>query len=152
MSSPHARVFSRHLNRRQVLGLGAAAGLTAGLARTGVFAQSENTGVDPATWTPENIRAQAGTLQVNTAEDVAKVVPVDHAGKISFWYAGPNEASPELEKQIDADFWAAFKTTYPNIQVDVQNLDYNQMLDKLRTAALGKAAPAAATLPTPLVG
>jgi multiple sugar transport system substrate-binding protein len=148
MSSHHDHdILSRHLNRRQVL-RGAAAGLTAaGLARAGVFAQTENTGIDPTTWTPENIRAQAGTLEVNTAEEVAKVVPLDHAGKISYWYAGPNEASAELEKTIDADFWAAFKATYPNIEVDVQNLDYNQMLDKLRTAALGKAAPAVAKMP-----
>ncbi len=148
MSSHHDRdILARHLNRRQVL-RGAAAGLTAaGLARAGAFAQTENTGVDPATWTPENIRAQAGTLEVNTAEAVAQVVPLDHAGKISYWYAGPTEASPELEKQIEEDFWAAFKATYPNIEVDAQNLDYNQMLDKLRTSALGNAAPAVAKMP-----
>jgi multiple sugar transport system substrate-binding protein len=149
MTTPRDRdLLSLPLNRRQVLGLGAAAGLTAaGLARAGAFAQTENTGVDPATWTPENIRAQAGTLEVNTAEEVAKVVPLDHAGKISYWYVGPNEASPDLEKQIDAEFWDAFRSTYPNIEVDVQNLDYNQMLDKVRTAALGKAAPAVAKMP-----
>jgi multiple sugar transport system substrate-binding protein len=149
MSSPFDRDILAHpLDRRALLRFGAAAGLTAaGLTRSGALAQSENTGVDPATWTPENIRAQAGTIEVNTAEDVAKVVPLDHAGKISFWYVGPTEATTELEKQIDADFWTAFKTTYPNIQIDIQNLDYNQMLDKVRTAALGKAAPAVAKMP-----
>jgi multiple sugar transport system substrate-binding protein len=48
---------------------------------------------------------------------------------------------------MDADFWAAFKKTYPNIEVDINNLDYNQMLDKVRTAALGGAAPAVAKMP-----
>ena len=28
-------------------------------------------------------------------------------------------------------FWAAFAATYPNITIDKQNLDYNQMLDKI---------------------
>ena len=41
----------------------------------------------------------------------------------------------------------AFGKTYPNIKVNKQNLDYNEMLDKLRTAALGKAAPMVARLP-----
>ena len=36
---------------------------------------------------------------------------------------------------------------YPNIKVTKQNLSYNEMLDKLRTAALGKAAPMVARLP-----
>ena len=41
----------------------------------------------------------------------------------------------------------AFAATYPNIRVTKQNLDYNSMLDKLRTASLGKAAPMVARLP-----
>jgi multiple sugar transport system substrate-binding protein len=148
MSSHHDRdVLSRQLNRRQVL-RGAAAGLTAaGLARAGAFAQSENTGVDPATWTPENIRAQAGTLEVNTAEEVAQVVPLDYSGKVTYWQAGPEPTEPELTRKLDEEFFAAFNATYPNIEVEVQRLNYNEMLDKLRTVALGKAAPAIAKMP-----
>jgi multiple sugar transport system substrate-binding protein len=48
---------------------------------------------------------------------------------------------------MDDDFWAAFKKTYPNIEVEINNLDYNSMLDKVRTAALGGAAPAVARMP-----
>ncbi len=149
MTSAHGRdMLFRSLNRRQVLGLGAAAGLgAAGLIRGGALAQSDKTGVDPEKWNPETIRQMAGTLEVNTAEEVSKVVPLDYKGKVSYWYVGPNEASPELEKKIYDEFWAAFKQTYPNIEVEAQNLDYNQMLDKLRTAALGKAAPAVARMP-----
>jgi len=142
------RILSQQLTRRQVLGLGAATGLAAaGVAPTNALAQSDKTGVDPEQWNPETIRQMAGTLEVNTAEEVAEVVPLDYKGKVSYWYVGPNEASSEIEKQVDAEFWAAFKETYPNIEVNVQNLDYNQMLDKLRTAALGKAAPVVARMP-----
>ena len=35
----------------------------------------------------------------------------------------------------------------PNIKVTAQSLDYNAMLNKLRTAALGTAAPMVARLP-----
>jgi multiple sugar transport system substrate-binding protein len=48
---------------------------------------------------------------------------------------------------MDRQFWEAFAKTYPNIQVTKQNLDYNDMLNKLRTAALGRAAPMIARLP-----
>ncbi len=149
MTSAHGRnALSYPLNRRQVLGLGAVASLgAAGLLRANTLAQSDKTGVDPEKWNPETIRQMAGTLEVNTAEEVSKVVPLDYKGKVSYWYVGPNEASPELEKKIYDEFWAAFKQTYPNIEVEAQNLDYNQMLDKLRTAALGKAAPVVARMP-----
>ena len=49
--------------------------------------------------------------------------------------------------KINDEFWEAFAKTYPNITVDKQNLDYNDMLDKLRTAALGNAAPTVGQLP-----
>ena len=48
---------------------------------------------------------------------------------------------------MDTAFWAAFAKTYPNITVDKQNLDYNEMLNKTRTAALGNAAPMVAKFP-----
>ena len=40
-----------------------------------------------------------------------------------------------------------FPPTYPNIEVDAQNIGYNDLLNKLRTAALGNAAPMVARLP-----
>ncbi|HET8631338.1 MAG TPA: sugar ABC transporter substrate-binding protein, partial [Thermomicrobiales bacterium] len=109
------------------------------------------TGITAAEWNPEKIRAQAGTLQVDTKAAVAKVVPTDYKGKLSFWYAGPNQASPDIDKQIDKEFWDAWNATYPGIPLKVgdtvQNLDYNQMLDKVRTAAAGNAAPDVARMP-----
>ena len=68
-------------------------------------------------------------------------MPLDYKGRLTYWWTGPNEASPDIERKINDEFWEAFKATYPNIDVDAQNLDYNQMLDKLRTALLGNAAP-----------
>ena len=38
-----------------------------------------------------------------------------------------------------ADFFAAFKATYPNIELEAQGVDYNTLLDKFRTALLGNA-------------
>jgi len=66
---------------------------------------------------------------------------------LTYWYFGPNQASPRIEHEIHDQFWAAFAKTYPNITVDRQSLDYNDMLNKLRTAALGNAAPMVARLP-----
>ena len=60
---------------------------------------------------------------------------------MTVWWTGPNDASPDIDRKVHEDFWAAFKATYPNIEVDAQNIDYNQLLDKLRTATLGNAAP-----------
>ena len=42
---------------------------------------------------------------------------------------------------IDSQFWEAFKAACPNITVDVQNIAYNDLLDKFRTALLGNAGP-----------
>jgi multiple sugar transport system substrate-binding protein len=84
---------------------------------------------------------------VDTAAECAKLVPLDHKGEVSFWYVGPTQASPEIDRTIDGQFFAAFAKTYPNIKVTVQNLGYNDMLDKVRTAALGNAAPMVARFP-----
>ena len=146
----------RTINRRSFVGAGAgAAGLAALTAsQRSAFAASflqdadtTNRAISPDDWNPETIRRLAGTIEVNTAEEASKVVPLDHSGRVSYWYVGPNQASPEIDRQFDADFWAAFSETYPNIEVETQNLDYNQMLDKIRTAALGGAAPGVAKMP-----
>jgi multiple sugar transport system substrate-binding protein len=109
------------------------------------------TGITATEWNPTTIKAQAGTLNVDTKAEVAKVVPLDYKGQMSFWYVGPNQASPQIEVDLDAKLWDAWKQTYPGIPTtmgeNVQNLDYNQMLDKLRTAAAGNAAPDVARLP-----
>jgi multiple sugar transport system substrate-binding protein len=141
MSSHTTRRFS--VSRRALL---------AGVAATAAFpfvsrAQGNKTGVDAATWTPDYINKIAGTQEFDTAAECARVVPLNYTGRLTYWYWGPNQASSEMEKTMDVEFWKAFAKTYPNIKVTAQNLDYNQMLDKLRTAALGKAAPMVARLP-----
>jgi multiple sugar transport system substrate-binding protein len=109
------------------------------------------TGISANEWNPDTIRAQAGTLQIDTKAEVAKVTPLNYNGQTSYWYVGPNQASPQIEVDNDAKLWSAWKETYANIPMtvgdNVQNLDYNQMLDKLRTAAAGNAAPDVARLP-----
>ena len=106
-------------------------------ATTAGYAQS----VDLSKWSPEYIKSIAGTEEVDTAADCSKVVPLDYKGKVSVWWTGPTDASPDIEKKINDDFWAAWKATYPNIQTDAQNINYNDLLDKLRTATLGNAGP-----------
>jgi multiple sugar transport system substrate-binding protein len=132
------------MNRRAFLGA------AAGLAAAGVGhaqAQVSRAGVDAATWTPQAIRAMAGTATYDTAAECARVVPLSTAGRLTYWYVGPNSASPQIEHRIHDEFWKAFGETYPNIRVEKQNLDYNEMLNKLRVAALGRAAPMLAKLP-----
>ena len=139
-------VNSARIGRRGLLGGSAAVGLVGMAPSLGEAAES-GLRTDAASWTPEYVADIAGTVEVDTAAECAKVVPLDYKGALSYWYVGPNEASPQIDRDIDARFWAAFATTYPNIKVVVQNLDYDQMLNKLRTAALGNAAPTVARCP-----
>ncbi len=150
----HRNPLTTSMNRRRLLEMGAAAGLgAAALRRFDAFAQeaNEQTGVDPATWNAETIRAKAGTLTVDTAADVHALVPAEYEGELDYWYVGPNEASAEVDKTIDAEFWETWKTLYPGIELEVgdnvQNLNYNDMLDKVRTAAIGQAGPDVAKMP-----
>jgi multiple sugar transport system substrate-binding protein len=142
-------LFGTSLDRRGFLGYAAGAGLVA----AGLFGgearaqQNAHLGIDVSKWTPDYITSIAGTIDIDTAAECAKVVPLNYSGTLTYWYNGPNQASPEIDRKIDVDFWAAFKKTYPNIKVVYQNLDYNTMLDKLRTAALGNSAPMVAKLP-----
>jgi multiple sugar transport system substrate-binding protein len=124
-------------SRRQVLTSSLALGLAASLMSTTVHAQS----VDLSKWSPDYIRSIAGTEEVNTAAECSKVVPLDYKGRLTYWYTGPSDAEPEITKQMDKEFWAAWKATYPNIATDAQNINYNDLLDKFRTALLGNAAP-----------
>ena len=67
-------------------------------------------------------------------------------GKLTSWDVGPTHASPTAEQDLYAPVLEAFGKTYPNITVEQVSLDYNSILDKLRTAALGNAAPSVARL------
>ena len=131
------------IGRRELLGTAATAALLPGA----LAAQGNKTGVDASTWTPDYINKLAGTADYDTAAECAKVVPLDYKGRLTYWYWGVNQASTEIERKMEADFFAAFAKTYPNIELVKQNLDYNAMLDKLRTASIGKSAPMVARLP-----
>ncbi len=141
--------FSYPIDRRRFLGYSAGAGLAAAGLAHGAHAagtQFAHFGVDAATWTPDYVTSIAGTIEVDTAAECAKVVPLNYKGRLTYWYVGPNEASPQIDRDIDAQLWAAFAKTYPNITVEKTSLGYNQVLDKLRTSAMGNAAPMVARL------
>jgi multiple sugar transport system substrate-binding protein len=123
--------------RRRFLNYTVAAATTASLLSTTAFGQS----VDLSQWSPEYIRSIAGTEEFDTAAHCASVVPLDYEGRLTYWWTGPTEASPQIEHEINDQFWAAWAETYPNIETDYQNIDYNQLLDRLRTTLLGNAGP-----------
>ncbi len=155
MSDPLRRqsVLSSSLDRRRLLGYagGAAAGLALGAAAVpSVLAQDGaggQTGIDPATWNPQTITAMAGTETVDTAAEMHALVPAETAGQLSWWAVGPNQASPPIATQLWDEYQNAFRTTWPAMQLDVQNVDYNELLDKTRVAAAGGAAPSVAKFP-----
>ncbi len=108
---------------------------------------TEKTGIDVTQWNPEAIRALAGTREFDTAADLHAIVPESTTGSIQFWNVGPNEASPQIAKDLYEEFQQAFAGYYPNVTLDNQNVGYNDLLDKIRTAAAGGAAPDVAKLP-----
>ena len=106
------------------------------------------TGVDPNKWTIEEINKIAGTITVDTAAELNAVVPADAAtGDVSFWNNGPVESTPQVQKDLYDEFGAKLKEWWPNLNVDRQNINYDDLLDKARTAAAGGAAPDVAKLP-----
>lgn len=129
-SEPHSRGPGRLLGAT-------AASVAVLVASTASFAQS----IDVSKWSPDYIRSIAGTEKFDTAGECSKIVPLDYKGRLTYWWTGPNDSMPDIERRIDKEFWAAWKKTYPNIQTDAQNIDYNVLLDKLRTATLGNAGP-----------
>ncbi len=149
-SDSMSKRFTTPLSRRSVIGAGA---IAAGAAISGhriSFAQTTGGGVDASVWTPEYITSIAGTREVDTAAEVAAITPLDYAGETSYWWAGPTEASPQFEKDMAAAHFEAWRETYPNIPLvdgeSLQNINYGDLLDRTRTAALGSAAPAVAKL------
>jgi len=138
------------LNRRSLLG--GALGLAGAAAfGRGALAQDATavakTGVDPNKWNIETINSLAGTIQVDTGAELHALVPDSASGDLSYWNVGPVESSPQITKDLYQQFLDAFKQYYPNINLDNQNVDFNDLLDKLRTAAAGGAAPDVAKMP-----
>lgn len=139
--------MTRGLSRRHFLAYSAIAGVAGWLASRMPALADAKTGVDASTWTPDYISSIAGTLDIDTAAECAKVVPLDYKGKLTYWWNGTNQSSPEIDRKFEGEFFDAFAKTYPNIELEKQNLDYNVIFDKVRTAALGNAAPMVVRLP-----
>jgi multiple sugar transport system substrate-binding protein len=139
------------INRRRLMGF------LAGAVASGIVTKSEalaylqdssaKTGVTAEEWNPETINALAGTREVDTGAELHALVPESTEGTIQYWNVGPTEASPQITKDLYDEFLEAFALYYPNITLDNQNIGYNDMLDKIRTAAAGGAAPDVAKMP-----
>ncbi len=151
MKSLSSRFDRYALGRRRFMA-GTAGLVSAGLVSQSALARffqdaSQMTGVDPEVWNPETIQALAGTIEVDTAAEVHAVVPESATGDLQYWNVGPTQASPAITVQIYDEFQAAFQQYYPEIALENQNIGYNDLLDTLRTAAAGGAAPDVAKLP-----
>jgi multiple sugar transport system substrate-binding protein len=94
--------LSRAIDRRDFIA--GAAGLAAVGFASRALAQTSLAGIDASKWTPEYITSIAGTATYDTAAECAKVVPLNYAGRLTYWYVGPNQASPQIEHEIDAQF------------------------------------------------
>ncbi|MDR3472976.1 MAG: extracellular solute-binding protein [Devosia sp.] len=141
MTTP-ARPSGFTLNRRDLMRYTASAALLAGLSKYAMAAAAiDLSAVTQDQWTPDFISSIAGTEEVDTAAECAKIVPLDYTGHLTYWYVGPDQSYTPLQTKYENEFWEAFHKTYPNITVDKTNIDYNSIADKLRTAALGNAAP-----------
>jgi len=123
----------------------ATAGAGSSPAAAGTPGGNTRTGIGAGEWNPESIRAGAGTLKIDTKVEVAKVTPLDTKGKLAVWYTGPDASTPQVSVDFDKQFWTAWNQTYPGIPLNVgdqvQSINYNELLDKLRTSAAGNAAP-----------
>ena len=116
--------------------------LAASLMTSSVLAQD----IDLSKWSPEYVRSIAGTEEFDTVGHCNSVTPTDYKGRLTFWYQGIFEGDPQVMRDNYADFFKAFRETYPNIQLEEQGITYNELLDKFRTALLGNAAPMAIRL------
>jgi multiple sugar transport system substrate-binding protein len=113
--------------------------------------EGDDMSVDVSQWSEEYVQEIAGTMDVDTAEFCSNVVPLDYEGSVTYSYIGPTDADPQLVWDYDEQYWEAWAETYPNIPMqvgdNVQSHTYADMLDQVRTAATGNAAPNVARLP-----
>jgi multiple sugar transport system substrate-binding protein len=139
------------INRRRLMGFLAGAVAAGIVTKSDALAYlqdaSEKTGVTAEEWNTETINALAGTREVNTEADLHALVPPTTEGTIQYWNVAPNQASPQIAHDLYQEFQDTFAQYYPNITLDNQGVDYNSLLDKIRTAAAGGAAPDVAKMP-----
>jgi multiple sugar transport system substrate-binding protein len=92
------------INRRRLIGFLGGAVAAGIITRSQALAYlqdaSEKTGVTAEEWNPETINALAGTREVNTEADLHALVPPTTEGTIQYWNVGPNEASPQIAKEL----------------------------------------------------
>ena len=96
---------------------------------------------------PRDHQRLAGTTEVDTAADLHALVPETTEGTVQYWNVEPNQAEPEIAHEMYQAFLDAFAEYYPNITLENQGVNYNDLLDKIRTAAAGGAAPDVAKMP-----
>jgi multiple sugar transport system substrate-binding protein len=139
------------INRRRLIGflsMAVAGGIISRREALAYFQDaSQKTGVDPTKWNPETIQAMAGTREVDTAAELHAVVPETTEGTIQYWNVGPSQGEPQIDFDKYDEFLATFPQYYPKITLDNQSIGYNDLLDKIRTAAAGGAAPDVAKMP-----
>ena len=95
------------LRRRTLLRYSVAAAVA--VAWGGSAASTMAQSVDLSQWSPDYIRSIAGTEEVDTAADCAAVTPLDYTGRLSYWWSGPTDASPDIDRRINDEFWAAYE-------------------------------------------
>ena len=138
------------INRRRLLGFLSGAVAAGIITRSQAYAYfqdaSEKTGVTPDEW---NTRRSTPWPAPSRLTPRASCTPLFRSteGALSFWNVGPTESSPDIAKTLYQEFLDAFALYYPNITLDNQNVNYNDLLDKVRTAAAGGAAPDVAKMP-----
>ena len=137
------------INRRRLMGFLAGAVAAGIVTRSEALAylQSEKTGVTAEEWNPETINAMAGTKEFDTAAELHALIPETTEGSVQYWNVEPNQAEPEIAHEMYQAFLDAFAGYYPNITLENQGVNYNDLLDKIRTAAAGGAAPDVAKMP-----
>ena len=112
------------------------------------MAQGAKTGIDPETWTPEYINSIAGTDEVDTAGRVRQGRAARLQGPPHLLVRRPERGRPRAAPQDRRRVLGGLRRDLPEHRRSrMQNLSYNDMLDKLRTAALGDAAPMVARMP-----
>src|ERR671911_1215440 len=139
------------INRRRLMGFLAGAVAAGIVTKSEALAYlqdaSEKTGVTAEEWNPDTIKALAGTTEVDTAAQLHALIPETTEGSVQYWNVEPNQAEPEIAHEMYQAFLDAFAGYYPNITLENQGVNYNDLLDEIRTASAGGAAPDVAKMP-----
>src|SRR5262249_16128610 len=92
---PKAREISQ---ARERAGRSALIGVVAAAAMANPLPALAAGSIDLSKWSPDYVKSIAGTIDVDTAGECSKVVPLDYQGRLTYWYTGPTDAEPEITK------------------------------------------------------